>query len=139
MDRIMARALEAERIGMLMDGWLDELEPGEPIYTPFEIPWEAEGIGLTGAMRGPLGHWLKIRKGLIDHYQIITPTAWNFSPRDDLGNRGPVEEALIGTPVENETEPIEIGRVIRAFDVCSSCSAHVMKAGSPVGEITILP
>lgn len=139
MDRIMARALEAERIGMLMDGWLDELEPGKPIYTPFEIPWEAEGTGLTGAMRGPLGHWLKIRKGLIDHYQIITPTAWNFSPRDDFGNKGPVEEALIGTPVENETEPIEIGRVIRAFDVCSSCSAHVMKAGSPVGEITILP
>lgn len=138
MDRIIARALEAEKIGDLMEKWLDELEPGKPIFTPFEIPQEAEGEGLTSAMRGPLGHWVRIEKGRISHYQIITPTAWNFSPRDDNGKMGPVEEALIGTPVADENQPIEIGRVVRSFDVCASCSAHVIIPGSPVKEIRIL-
>ncbi|HHV64604.1 MAG TPA: nickel-dependent hydrogenase large subunit [Peptococcaceae bacterium] len=139
MDRIIARALEAEKIGLLMESWVNELEPGKPVFTPFEVPPEAEGVGLTGAMRGPLGHWLRIEKGRITHYQVITPTAWNFSPRDNHGRRGPVEEALIGTPVANEKEPVEIGRVIRAFDVCSSCSAHVLSAGKQVQEMVILP
>ena len=82
MDRMMARAQEAEMVGKLMDDWVDELEPGQPVYQDFAIPEEAEGVGLTGAMRGPVGHWLKIRRGRIDHYQVITPTAWNLSSRD---------------------------------------------------------
>jgi len=139
MDRIVARALEAEKIGVLMESWVDELEPDKSVFTSFEIPQEAEGSALIGAMRGPLGHWLRIKKGRISHYQIITPTAWNFSPRDDSGRKGPVEEALIGTPIANENQPIEIGRVIRAFDVCSSCSAHVIIPGLPLREMSILP
>lgn len=138
MDRILARALEAKKIALLMQEWLDELEPDKTVFEPFTIPQNAEGAGLTGAMRGPLGHWMRIENGRIANYQIITPTAWNFSPRDDYGRKGPVEEALLGTPVENEKEPIEIGRVIRAFDVCSSCSAHVIIPGSPVKEIVLL-
>ncbi|NLI92767.1 MAG: nickel-dependent hydrogenase large subunit [Peptococcaceae bacterium] len=137
MDRIVARALVAEKIGALMESWVDELEPGQPIFTPFEVPREASGIGLTGAMRGPLGHWIYIKNGRIVHYQIITPTAWNFSPRDDSDRKGPVEEALIGTPIADESQPIEIGRVVRAFYVCSSCSAQVMIPGSPVREIIL--
>jgi hydrogenase large subunit len=139
MDRLVARALDAQKIGELMEAWLEELRPGEPVYTPFEVPREAEGVGLTGAMRGPLGHWLRIEGGRIAHYQIITPTAWNLAPRDKAGKLGPVEEALIGTPIEDEKEPIEIGRVVRAFDVCSSCASHVIIPGSPVRKIIILP
>jgi len=137
MDRTVARAKEAEIIGGLMQQWIEELEPEDPIITPFQIPREAEGIGLTCAMRGPLGHWLRIDKGVIAGYQIITPTSWNFSPRDDYGNKGPVEEALIGTPVADEKQPIEIGRVIRAFDVCASCATHVIVPGLPFKEIPI--
>ncbi|EEG77919.1 nickel-dependent hydrogenase large subunit [Dethiobacter alkaliphilus] len=124
MDRNMARVLETEKIADLMVQWLAELEPGKPVFKSFKMPSKAEGIGLTGAMRGPLGHWLKIEKGRIAHYQIITPTAWNFSPRDASGQLGPVEEALIGTTIEDEKEPVEIGRVIRSFDICSACASH---------------
>ncbi len=137
MDRVMARAQEAEMVGKLMDDWVDELEPGQPVYHDFAIPEEAEGVGLTGAMRGPLGHWLKIRRGRINHYQVITPTAWNLSTRDSQGRMGPVEEALIGTPVADYEEPIEIGRVIRAFDICSSCSTHVIIPGFPAREMVV--
>lgn len=138
MDRIMARSMEAEIIGDMMEAWLDELEPGKPVFTSYEVPHDAEGVGLTGSMRGPLGHWVKITNGRIAHYQIITPSAWNFSPRDDEGKRGPVEEALIGTPIANEAQPIEIGRVVRAFDVCSSCATHLILPGSPIREMRLL-
>ncbi|QHA00174.1 nickel-dependent hydrogenase large subunit [Dehalobacter restrictus] len=137
MDRMIARALEAQKVGALMESWLDELEPEGRIFLPFEVPKNAEGIGITGAMRGPLGHWLRIENGRIAQYQIITPSAWNFSPRDNQNCRGPVEEALIGIPIADEKQPIEIGRVIRAFDICSSCSTHLITMGKPVGEMII--
>ncbi|UWG96129.1 nickel-dependent hydrogenase large subunit [Dehalobacter sp. DCM] len=137
MDRIRARSLEAEITGRVMETWLAEIRPGEPTFSSFKMPMEAESVGLTGAMRGPLGHWLKIKKGRIAHYEIITPSAWNFSPQDDTGQKGPVEEALIGTSIADEAQPIEIGRVIRAFDICSSCSTHIITPGSPLKEMRL--
>ncbi|MEG6511313.1 nickel-dependent hydrogenase large subunit [Desulforamulus ruminis] len=139
MDRLLARALEAQEIGLLMLGWLRELKFTEPIYFPYQAPRKGVGAGLTDAMRGPLGHWVRIEKGRIVNYDIVTPTAWNFSPKDNRGQPGPVEESLLGVQVENEQEPVEICRVIRAFDLCSSCSAHVMVAGKPVKKMMIMP
>ncbi len=40
------------------------------------------------------------------NYQIITPTAWNASPRDVHGVRGPWEEALVGTKIKDVDHPI---------------------------------
>ncbi|TYO97305.1 nickel-dependent hydrogenase large subunit [Desulfallas thermosapovorans] len=137
MDRIMARVLETQKVGQLMEGWLEELRPGEPVYKPFKIPQKATGVGLTGAMRGPLGHWLRIEKGRIAGYQIITPTAWNMSPRDAGGQPGPMEQALLNTPVADENEPIEISRVVRAFDPCSACATHVIAPGKSLREFII--
>ncbi|AGL00897.1 nickel-dependent hydrogenase large subunit [Desulfoscipio gibsoniae] len=136
-DRIMARVLETQKVGQLMEGWLKELRPGEPVYKTFKIPQKAVGVGLTGAMRGPLGHWLRIEKGRIANYQIITPTAWNMSPRDAEGQLGPMEQALLDTPVADENEPIEISRVVRAFDPCSACATHVIAPGKSLREFMI--
>ena len=77
--------------------------------------------------RGALGHWLRVANGKIANYQVVTPTCWNASPRDASGNRGPIEEALIGTPVHDITQPIEVLRVIHSFDPCLSCAVHVMR------------
>lgn len=33
-----------------------------------------------------------------------------------MGQRGPVEEALMGVPVPDAGSPVNVGRVIRAFD-----------------------
>lgn len=137
MDRIVARVLEARGIAKAMTQWLEQLEPEKTIYQEYQVPREGQGSGLTGAMRGPLGHWVRIEKGRIAHYQIITPTAWNFSPRDNQDQKGPVEEALTGIPIDNEKEPIEVGRVVRSFDVCFSCSTHVMVVGQKQGQMWI--
>ncbi|MDA8234704.1 MAG: nickel-dependent hydrogenase large subunit, partial [Clostridia bacterium] len=53
----------------------------------------------------------------------------NCSPRDDLGQRGPIEEALIDTPVEDENNPVEIGRVARSYDPCLACAVQLIAVG----------
>lgn len=139
MDRIMARVLEAKMVAGLMKEWAVKLKQGQPIYSPFEFPdREISGVGYHGAMRGALGHWVTIKNKRIDRYQIVTPSAWSCSPRDDNGVRGPVEEALIGTPVADPDNPIEIGRVVRAFDPCLACAIHVIRPGRSMGTFQIM-
>jgi hydrogenase large subunit len=82
---------------------------------------------LTEAPRGALGHWLQIADSKIANYQVITPTCWNASPRDATGTIGPIEQALIGTPVEDINEPVEVMRVIHSFDPCLACAVHVVR------------
>ena len=72
-------------------------------------------------------------RGKVWTYQIITPTAWNISPTDandpgqkTLGLRVPQEEAIYGTPMVDESEPLEILRVIHSFDNCLACTVHLM-------------
>jgi len=110
-----------------MQGWLSALSTGTSGYTNCSVPSTGTGMGLTEAPRGALGHWVKINNRKISHYQIITPTCWNVSPQDGNDVRGALEEALIGVPVENIDEPIEVLRVIHSFDPCLDCATHVMR------------
>jgi hydrogenase large subunit len=128
MDRLIARARETQLICQLAAKWLELLTPGAPTVEPFTPPAQGEGAGLTDAMRGALGHWFSYEAGKVRHYQIVTPTTWNFSPRDLAGKRGPVEEALIGTPVADADSLIEVGRVVRSLDPCFTCAIHVINA-----------
>jgi hydrogenase large subunit len=89
------------------------------------------------AARGALGHWVKIQDEKIVHYQIITPTAWNGSPRDEHGARGAWEEALIGTPVKDLENPVEAGHVVRSFDPCLVCAVHCLHKGRESGRLRL--
>ncbi len=126
MDRHAARAREALKVAQAMASWVAQLDGGA-VYAQFPPPSNGAGYGLTEAPRGALGHWAQIASGRTSRYQIITPTCWNASPQDDSGVRGPLEQALIGTPVANTSEPIEVLRVIHSFDPCLSCAVHVMR------------
>ncbi len=90
---------------------------------------DGDGYGLLQAARGALGHWVSIRDGKIAHYQIITPTTWNASPRDSLGRPGYWEASLIGTRLADPDDPIEIGHIIRSHDPCFVCSVHMTDTG----------
>lgn len=85
-----------------------------------------QGQGLVEAPRGALGHWVKIKGNKILSYQIITPTAWNASPRDAGDVRGPLEEALVGTRVEDTENPVALNHVVRSFDPCLVCTVHAI-------------
>ncbi len=127
MDRHLARAYEALKIATAMSTWIDQINPAGPVYQQYTVPSSGTGIGLTEAARGALGHWVNISGGRTARYQIVTPTCWNASPKDQNGLRGPIEQALMGTPVINTNEPVEVVRVIHSFDPCLSCAVHVMR------------
>lgn len=139
MDRHVARAQEAVKIAQALPQWADQIVPGQSGYAGYANPSNGTGIGLTEAPRGALGHWLQITNDKIGRYQIITPTCWNASPLDDQGKRGPVEQALIGTPVQDPNQPVEVLRVVHSFDPCLSCAVHVMTPKSRRSISTYVP
>jgi hydrogenase large subunit len=131
-DRHAARVIEAKKIADAMETWVMQLKPGEPAYAESVLPDSSEGVGLTEGARGALGHWIKISNKKIENYQAVVPTTWNCGPRDDKGVRGPVEEALVGTPVADADNPLEVVRIVRSFDPCIACAVHLVK---PSGEM----
>jgi hydrogenase large subunit len=54
------------------------------------------------------------------------PTTWNASPKDDNDQPGPIEQALIGTKVKDESNPFELVRIVRSFDPCLACAVHAV-------------
>ena len=139
LGRHLARALEARWVCDAMAGWLEDLKPGEPVCAELSIPDGATGIGLTDAPRGALGHWIEVAGGRIGRYQLVVPTTWNACPRDADGTPGPVEQALIGSPVRDADNPFEVVRIVRSFDPCLACAVHVVTAaGRSVGEYRIV-
>jgi hydrogenase large subunit len=94
-------------------------------WEPKSWPAETEGVGLVEAPRGALAHWIKIKNGAIDNYQLVVPTTWNGSPRDAKQQHSSFEASLIGTPVANLEQPVEIIRTIHAYDPCLACAVHL--------------
>ncbi|MEW6261871.1 MAG: nickel-dependent hydrogenase large subunit [Thermodesulfobacteriota bacterium] len=122
--RQLARIIRPVELLPALEIWIAETSESGRFYNkPGELV-EGEGHGLTSAARGAVGHWVRLRNGLIDHYQVITPTAWNASPRDAGGAKGPLEEALVGTPVRDLDNPLELGHVVRSYDLCLVCTVH---------------
>lgn len=128
MDRTVARVSETRKIIDILSILLDSVIPGVDTQSRYEIPQQAKGAGLIDTTRGTLGHWLKINNKVISFYQIITPSVWNFSTRDEQ-SLGPSEFSLIGTPIADSKNPVEIGRILRSFDPCVSCATHVLCPG----------
>jgi len=138
LGRHAARALETKVVADKCLDWAMELDPSKGVHTKFEIPDKSSGMGLTGAPRGALGHWIAIKDKKIDRYQCVVPTTWNASPRDDNGRKGPIEQALIGTPVADPDNAIEPLRVVRSFDPCLACAIHVLEPGKEARKFRVL-
>ena len=142
MDRICARTLEASLIADLIREWLCRLETGPAPITQKEESVKNKAIALTDAMRGTLLHSVDMEHEKVISYNIITPTTWNFSPKDDKGQMGPVENALVGTRLSSRQNILTVlGRIIRSFDPCLSCGTHVLEregeSVSAVGRIIL--
>ena len=127
MDRIVARSLETYLIADLVEKWLYKLKQGPPPLNQKKIPVRRSVTSLTDAMRGPLLHQARISGEQITEYNIITPTVWNFAPKDRFGKHGPAENALLSTQIPPQV-PAEtiLGRIIRSFDPCLPCGTHLI-------------
>jgi [NiFe] hydrogenase large subunit len=120
LGRVAARNLETAYVGDLTVGWVTEvieaMKGGSvDLFTEHEIK-DGSGYGLWEAPRGSVGHWMTVKDGKIDRYNVVAPTTWDIAPRDRDGVRGPMEEALIGTPVSDVEKPMNVCRVARSFD-----------------------
>jgi hydrogenase large subunit len=94
-------------------------------WNPETWPAEAKGVGMTEAPRGALAHWIVIKDKKIDNYQLVVPSTWNASPRDERGQRSAYEASLLGTPVAEPDKPLELLRTIHSFDPCLACAVHI--------------
>ncbi len=135
--RHAARAVDCSNVAHAMADWLMQLTPGGPTCVPNEVPQHAEGMGINDAERGALGHWIVIDNWKIQIYNAIVPTTWNASPRDDNGQPGPMEQALVGTPVADVNNPIELVRVVRSFDPCLACAIHLITPDRKVRKFRV--
>jgi len=141
LGRTAARGLEcvwaAHKLSYFYDRLIANIRAGDlatantQLWDPASWPSDVKGVGFTEAPRGALGHWVHIKDTRIENYQAVVPTTWNAGPRDNEGNIGAYEAALLDTPMADPEQPLEILRTIHSFDPCLACSTHVM---SPDGE-----
>jgi hydrogenase large subunit len=138
LGRIAARAIETQVLVESMDKWVRGLADGmarrdyriqdNSKWDPGSWPRDCFGAGFHEAPRGSLGHWVHIANDAIVNYQCVVPSTWNAGPRDAQGHPGPYEAALVGTPVANPEQPLEILRTVHSFDPCMACGVHVVDA-----------
>ena len=114
-------------------------------YNPYGT---IHGWGGTEAPRGALMHHTTISNGKIVKYQCIVPTTWNGSPKDTAGNRGAIEQAVVGASFSSAgavyvkqssttadgtgaggvtgttAGGVEVLRIAQSFDPCIACAIH---------------
>jgi Ni,Fe-hydrogenase I large subunit len=151
LGRVASRALETVVVMDRLEGWLDELEHNMNAgdlriadtskWDPSSWPSSGRGFGPHEVPRGSLGHWVEISDGTISNYQAVVPSTWNAGPRDAQGQPGPYEQALVGTPVADPSQPLELLRTVHSFDPCLACAVHVLDAdrGGARTMVTVEP
>ncbi|MCX6736392.1 MAG: nickel-dependent hydrogenase large subunit [Candidatus Parcubacteria bacterium] len=87
---------------------------------------DAVGIGVVEAPRGTLYHKVVLgADGIIKEGEVIVPTGQNqVNIEEDIGRL--VEKLLVEGMPEDKI-PMEIEKLIRAYDPCMSCGAHFLK------------
>ena len=129
--RHFCRAVESKLVGEAGLAWIDrliELATAGPIVGMNDkpVPRSAMGMGAWDAPRGALAHWVDIEGYRIKNYQLVVPSTWNASPRDEKQLRGPYEQSLLGCPVPDVDNPINVVRILRSFDPCLACAIHLI-------------
>jgi len=116
--RIAARVYEIKILLSQLKETLKKIEPQGDSFVKTDSLAEGTGEAVVEAPRGSLIHRVKIKKGKIERYEIITPTQFNLSNGTSL-NPGPAQKAVIGLRDRSEAE-----LVFRSFDICSVCTTH---------------
>ena len=145
LGRHVARAVRASMLGDLaIKHWellVDNIGKGdlEIFNKPVFPQGEQQGFGIHEAPRGVLSHWIVIQDGKIKNYQCVVPSTWNAGPRDADGVAGPYEASLVGNPVADAEQPLELLRTVHSFDPCIACAIHtVNQNGQEISKVKAL-
>ncbi len=135
LGRMLARAVETDVLSRELDGWVWELRSSlatgdvsvasVELWDPNAWPDEFAGWSAGEGPRGSVNHWVHVKNKYVDAYQVVDGSTWNASPRDVLAMAGPLESSLVGTPVADAAQPLEILRVVHSIAPCAACAAHV--------------
>ena len=120
--RVMARMDELAFLLYDTKNLISKIDLNEPSYIKPKIDISsidnATAVSSLEACRGSLYHKVTIKDGLINSYDVITPTVWNLGPQYK-NQKGVAQKAIIGS------KSFDIAKVIlRSFDVCSVCTTH---------------
>lgn len=139
LHRILARYIMTRQIIDKMEKMLEAAHFQPAYQEAWQIPNQAEGYALIGAPRGGLLHWLSIENKMIKNYSLLPPSTWNMSPMDENNIHGAVEQALIDTPIDDiEQAETIVGRIVRSFDPCLNCAAHIASDQRPPFDFQII-
>ena len=129
LGRTASRQIETLYIAGLMKEWtlelMEAIAGGDSEYFKEPLTTTGEGTGFWEAPRGALYHSEKVTSNNVDGYQIIIPSTWNLAPMNADGVHGPMEQALIGCPVQDVEMPINALRTVHSFDPCTACAVHI--------------
>lgn len=78
------------------------------------------GVGRVEAPSGSLLHQVFIQDGRIRQYRIVAPMNWNFSPDDENGTSGVLENSLNVLSQANKLTELQVLRLIHSYNT------HVM-------------
>jgi len=120
-SRILARVCETSQLLAHSKKLLERLDLSEPSYTNPNVDISkinGSGTSAVEAARGSLIHKVELQNGIIQNYEIITPTQWNLSGGTKK-KQGVSQKAMIGL---SDTKTAEL--VFKTFDVCSVCTTH---------------
>jgi len=119
-----AQALEIlyafERIPKVVD---EILKLPDPTLVKYKAQ-EGKGTGIVEAPRGLLIHSYEISNGLVSHTDIITPTAQNA---EDIERYCYIAAQKLLEKGKEDAIRDRMDLIVRAFDPCISCSAHMAK------------
>jgi len=121
LTRVVARAVECAHLLWRTKALLNSVDLKEASLIPpkKEIhSLSGEGMGVIEAPRGTLIHHVVVHQGIIESYDIITPTVWNLG-NGDKQNPSTAQKALIGLNSFTKAD-----FVLKSFDVCSVCTTQ---------------
>jgi sulfhydrogenase subunit alpha len=127
-----AQALEIlycfERIPELVDKLLKY--PEDPPIVDYTAK-KGKGTGIVEAPRGLLIHHYEIANGLVSNTDIITPTAQNA---EDIERYCYIAAQKLLDEAQEDKIRDRMDLVVRAFDPCISCSAHMAEVKKAPAE-----
>jgi len=119
--RIIARVSEIAHLILETEILLKTINIKDTSYNNPKVKYhdiDSTGIGIVEAARGVLIHEVKIKKGLIKSYDIITPTVWN------LGNGSRQKPSVAQKAIIGLDDFKKADFVFKSFDICSVCTTQ---------------
>ncbi|VVC03367.1 Sulfhydrogenase 1 subunit alpha [Candidatus Bilamarchaeum dharawalense] len=89
-------------------------------------PRKAEGVGVLEAPRGTLFYNIKIDDaGKVEFVDLVIPTSQNQIKIDK--DIGALVQKKLDSGMKKDDIPLEVEKLVRAYDPCMSCATHFLK------------